>query len=127
MLFCVNTWGCYSLKIINVKNDYVIADMAKEAKSFWKQLKGLIGKKSFDSGSAMIFPKCKQIHTYFMRFPIDIIFIDEQNIVIAATENLGKNRISKHINASKCVIELPAGTINQSDLKIGDKILIENG
>ena len=93
------------------------------AKSFFKRLFGLMGKKEIDFG--MLFPKCNSIHTFFMKENIDIIGLDENNEVIYKYENLPKNKIIKiNYNHKKTsILELPKNTSEK--IKIGT-ILIFN-
>ena len=63
------------------------------AKSFFKRLIGLMGKKDINYG--MFFPKCNSIHTFFMKENIDVVGLDENNEVIYKYENLPKNKVIK--------------------------------
>ena len=49
------------------------------AETFWKRALGLIGKPRLEAGRGLLIPRCRSIHTCFMRFPIDVIFLDEQS------------------------------------------------
>lgn len=93
------------------------------AKSFFKRLIGLMGKKNIDYG--MLFPKCNSIHTFFMKENIDIVGLDENNEVIYKYENLPKNQIIKINNPNKktSILELPKSA--STKIKIGT-ILIFN-
>lgn len=87
------------------------------AKSFFKRLFGLMGKKEINYG--MLFPKCNSIHTFFMKENIDIIGLDENNEVIYKYENLPKNKIIKiNYNRQKTsILELPKYA--SSKIKVG--------
>jgi len=99
----------------------VIAEHALTAETLCGRLIGLICRRYLPPGSALIIPGCNQIHTLGMRFPIDVLFLNADNIILAA-ESLKPWKISKrHPGASK-VIELPAGTISESGLALGDQL-----
>lgn len=108
------------MKIINRRNRLVVADRIETARGFIAQLKGLIGRRKFECGSAMILPRCKQVHTYFMQFPIDILFINREQVVIRIIENLPRGRFSGYVSESADAIELPSHTIYDCRIVIGD-------
>ena len=103
----------------------VIANEVFVARTLWSRLIGLIGRRSLPPGSALIIPGCNQVHTFGMRFPIDVLFLNEDNVILAA-ETLRPWKMSKrHPGASK-VIELPAGTISESSIALGDQLSLSD-
>ncbi|MHB1457902.1 MAG: DUF192 domain-containing protein [Armatimonadota bacterium] len=113
------------MKILIKRNGIIIADRIERAGSLMSQLKGLIGRRKFENGSAMIFPGCKQIHTFFMQFPIDILFVDKNRKVIKIIEKFQPGKISAYIGDSADVIELPSHTIYDCRITIGDELVYE--
>ena len=108
-----------------VHNGQVIAEEATVARTFCGRLTGLIGRRSLQSGSALMIPRCNQVHTFGMTFPIDVLFLNADNVILAA-ETLRPWKISKrHPGASK-VIELPAGVIEESGITLGDEISLSD-
>jgi uncharacterized membrane protein (UPF0127 family) len=91
------------------------------ADTFLKKLIGLIGKKGLSNKGLMI-PSCSSIHTFFMRFSIDILFLDKTGKVIKLIEGLHPYRITLPVLSVKNVIELPEGTIKRLNIKTGDII-----
>lgn len=94
------------------------------AGNFLKRLKGLMGESEISSGEGMLLYPCKQVHTWFMRFPIDVVFMDKQGKVVHLINNMENGRMSKYINDSYQVLELPAGSIAKHELVIGHKLTI---
>jgi hypothetical protein len=86
---------------------------------------GLLGRAEFKKGQALILKPCNSIHTFFMRFPIDILFMDKNNRVVKITTNLKAFRISGIYFNAHFAIELPAGTIEHSLTNINDIIEIK--
>jgi uncharacterized membrane protein (UPF0127 family) len=108
-----------------VHNGQVIAEEATVAGTFCGRLTGLIGRRSLPHGSALMIPRCNQVHTFCMRFPIDVLFLNADNVILAV-ESLRSWKISKrHPGASK-VIELPAGTISESGLAPGNQLSLSD-
>ena len=99
----------------------VIAGEACEARNLWSRLIGLIRRREFPPGSALIIPRCNHVHTFGMRFPIDVLFLNSDNIVLAG-ESLRPWTISKRCRGASKVIELPAGTISESGISSGDQL-----
>ena len=103
----------------------VIVEEASVARTLLSRVVGLIGRRCLPPCSALVIPRCTQVHTFGLRFPIDVLFLNADNIILAA-ESLRPWKISKrHPGASK-VIELPAGTISKSGVKPGDRLDLED-
>ena len=109
--------------IVNLAKNTIIADKAELADSFLKRIKGLLGRRDFQKGQALIFKDASLVHTFGMRFTIDVLFVNRRNIVVAALEDLKPFRLSG-IHPFSDVIELPQGTIQSSATTKGDLIQI---
>ena len=81
-----------------------------ECKSFASRFKGFMGKKNINQ--ALIFTKCNSIHTFFMKENIDVIFCDEDNIILYYYRNLAPNKIIWPRRGATRVYELPANYFN---------------
>ena len=110
------------------KDEILIADNIKIADTFMTRLVGLLGRKSIAENEGILFTKSSQIHTFFMRFNIDIIFLDKNRKILKICHDLKPFRITSHISESYSgfVSELKSGTAKKFDLKIGDFIGIIN-
>jgi uncharacterized membrane protein (UPF0127 family) len=113
--------------ILNRRTNIYLAKKVKYADRIWTRMLGLIGKKELAVDNALSIYPCQQIHTYFMRFPIDCIFIDKEHRVVDLLENVEPWRISRKVPASFGVIELPAGVIRKSDTRLYDTLEIIKG
>ena len=112
------------MKIINVTKNSILAEEVIVAETPLKRIKGLLGKKEFNRGEAIILKPCNSIHTFFMHFPIDVLFVDKQNQVIKAIPLLSPCRLTRiYFNAS-FAIELPCGTLESTFTSTGDIIII---
>jgi uncharacterized membrane protein (UPF0127 family) len=115
------------MKIINKNKGTILAEEVFLANSPGKRIQGLLGKKEtqFSKGQALILKPCNSIHTFFMNFTIDALFVDQQSKVIKVLSCLRPFRISPLILNSLFVIELPAGTIQATQTQEGDYLLLE--
>lgn len=81
---------------------------------------------AFPAGTALLLLPCKQVHTFFMRFPIDVLFIDDQFRVLKTVEYLYPYRISPLVGQARAVIELPPGTITATGTTRNDRLNLVN-
>ncbi len=78
-------------------------------------------------GEALVIRKCRQVHTFGMRFPIDVVFIDRRGRVIRICPELPPRRLSPVAWRARDAIELPAGASGASRTAVGDAIRFEKG
>ncbi|MGN1362741.1 MAG: DUF192 domain-containing protein [Methanobrevibacter sp.] len=116
-----------NLKIYN-KEDTINIEV-KICNSFLKRFKGLMLKNKIEYPLLFIIPKNyilkAKIHSFFMRIPIDIIFIDNENKIFEIC-SLKPWKFYKPKKESKYILELEYGFIKKNNIKIGSKILIKN-
>lgn len=112
------------MKALNASKSTIIASNMKEARGFFSRLKGLLGKPILGDGEGLWMARCRAIHTFGMRFPIDVVFLDRDFIVKMAVKSVLPCRTVISCLSAKSVIELPEGTIVRAQLQIGDKIEI---
>ncbi|HIE51557.1 MAG TPA: DUF192 domain-containing protein [Armatimonadetes bacterium] len=91
----------------------------------WPRLWGLMGRRTFEPGEGLWIVPCNSIHMFFVRFPIDVLFLDEELRVLEAVSELLPNRIKAHWRASS-VLELPAGTIARTGTAVGHYLQFGN-
>ncbi len=113
-----------SYKIINLTRDITLSDNAVIADTLSGRIKGLLGRKKLKSGEALIIKPCNWVHTFFMRFPIDLLFIDRQERIVKIVRAIPPFRLSSISLGASYVIELPAESISSTQTKIGDHISI---
>ncbi len=112
------------MRITNATKNTVLSRDAGLAKSFLARMKGLLGGKELKEGQALILKPCNSVHTLFMRFPIEAVFVDKDNKIIAARQNLRPWRITPVYFAAALAIEFPAGVIKLTQTAAGDIIAI---
>ncbi|MEO0128692.1 MAG: DUF192 domain-containing protein [candidate division WOR-3 bacterium] len=108
--------------LINISKNTIISNKAIVGDTFFKRLKGWLGRKNFNWGESLIIRPCKWIHTFFMRFPVDVIFVNAENKIVAMKSCFKPWRISGIYWRARFVIELPCGTIKRTSTTIGDII-----
>jgi uncharacterized protein len=108
-----------SFELWNTRTDRLIAQSVIPACESDARRKGLLGRDSFAKGSAMVIAPSNAIHTFFMRFPIDAVFVRRNGVVVKVRRNIPPWRAAGALWAY-AVIELPAGTLAADDVRVGD-------
>jgi uncharacterized membrane protein (UPF0127 family) len=112
------------VRIRNPRTGAVLAEHVELATSFLQRLRGLIGRAPLKAGEALLIEPCASIHTFFMRFPVDVIFLGRDLRVIDAIHALPPWRVTPFHSGAVTVVELPAGAIAQSGTQEGDALEI---
>jgi uncharacterized protein len=115
------------MQAINVTQNKTLADPLVVADTFLSSLIGLLGKRNLPPGHGLWIHPCQSVHTMWMLFPIDVIFLDRNKVVVHCIENMKPFRLSKHIGNAKSVLELPTHTINKTQTLPGDQVEISGG
>ena len=105
--------------IRNKTRGTLVAELAEVAGSNAKRSKGLLGRTGLARGEGMWIVPCEAVHTFFMRFPIDLIYLDRKLKVKKVRMGVPAWRISACLTAHS-VIELPVGTICNTQTERGD-------
>ncbi len=103
------------------KNKILIPEL-KVAETFVQRGFGLIPCKSLSADQGLLIGQCKSIHTFFMSFAIDCVFVDKAFNVKALVENIPPWRLTKFYWTADSVIELAAGSIRRLEIELGDQL-----
>ncbi len=82
--------------------------------------------KEFNLGAGLHITPCRSVHTYFMNYAIDVLFVNERLEVVGTIESMPPRRVSRIYRSAMSVIELPAGTVQQSRTEIGQTLKLLN-
>lgn len=102
-----------------VSSTTCVVPRAEVASTFRTRLVGLLGRTSLAPGTALVLRPSGLIHTAFMRFPIDVIFLDGRQRVVATAAHLQPFRVAWGGCKARIAVELPAGTIERFELPVG--------
>ena len=108
------------MKCVNLKTGKLLADNLEMKDSFLGRLIGLMGKKNLKKGQGIILKPCSQIHTCFMRFAIDVVFISKDFKVLKVIKKIKPWHFSPIVLKSIYTLEVAAGEIQ--DLSEGDEV-----
>lgn len=99
----------------------VVTDL-KIASTTWARMKGLLGTRTLPDDEALWIHACNSIHTFFMRYAIDCVFLDREMKVKALVEDVRPGRMVWPRWGAVSVIEMKSGSIRRSGLRVGDRL-----
>ncbi|HTW92642.1 MAG TPA: DUF192 domain-containing protein [bacterium] len=109
---------------INVTKGVAIASELEVANSFAARSKGLLGRSGLKPDTGLLIDPCSSIHMWFMRFPIDVVFLDKKNRVVGLRRNLKPWGMAGSWRGTK-TIELPVGVIASTRTQLGDIVAFQ--
>ncbi len=110
------------MKITNLTRTMLIADHALMADTFVSRLIGLLDRNSLKKSEALVLTRCQSIHMLFMRFSIDVIFLNKGKKVVGILENIKPFQFSRIYPSAYYAVECPPGTISSSRTAVGDDV-----
>ena len=113
-------------QISNQTRGQVLAEQGELARSFWARGRGLMGRAALPDSYALIILPESSIHTFFMRVPIDVLFVDRSDKVIGLRETMPPSRPFAGVAPwrGRYVIEMPAGVIAATNTALGDQLVL---
>ncbi|MEB3284984.1 MAG: DUF192 domain-containing protein [Candidatus Sericytochromatia bacterium] len=111
-----------SLRLTCERTGEALAERVGIASNFWSRLIGLLGTPHLPPDAGLLIVPCNSVHTFGMRYAIDIVYLTEAGVVIATTEHMKPWTFGWPIRAAKAVLELPAGTVQRAGLQAGDRL-----
>ena len=101
----------------------VIASDVARAASILSRMKGLLGRKDLPAEQGLWIEPCSQIHTFFMAFSIDAVFLSEDLTVVEVVRKIVPWRVTRWVGGARSVLELSPG--GAEGVKNGDRIEFE--
>lgn len=105
-----------------IRDDIVLFTKVKLANDFFTRLVGLLKTKSLDSQQGLLLKKCRQVHTFGMKFNIDVVFLSREGEILDLEKNMVPGRISRHVKEAYWVLELESGAVARQKLETHQKI-----
>lgn len=101
----------------------LLAGRVQVADSFGPRLLGLMFRRRLDAQEGLLLRPCNSVHTFFMRFPIDVVYLDRDGQVLRVTPAMAPWRVGPLVRGAKQVLELPAG--GAAGLAAGARLAME--
>ena len=109
------------MKLLIKYNGKILSNDILLAEDFMSRLIGLMFKAKIEGADGLMIDPCRSIHTFFMRYSIDVVFISQKNSVVKIIRDLKPWRLTWIYWRATKTLELPAGNLPQ-DLKVGDQL-----
>jgi uncharacterized membrane protein (UPF0127 family) len=109
----------------NATRGTVLADRVTVAASLLTRARGLLGTPALPPRHGLLLRPCRQVHSFFMRYPLDLVFVDVHGRVVLTRPAFPKNRISPLVRRAAAVLELAAGALAETPTEAGDLVQIE--
>ncbi len=129
--------------VMDEKSNKIVGQHIIMANSFFTRFKGLMMKKELAAGEGLLLSKTKQIHTFWMRIPIDVVYLKRLDVekvgfsfdeaskttkyeIVGLVEHMEPWKIGKYYSHADSVLELKAGQIKQQSLHLNTKLVLKN-
>jgi len=110
------------MKVKRKADGLLISDNCTIADTAINRMIGLLNRKSLQDGEGLFIRPCNSIHTFFMRFSIDVLFLSKENKVVAQVKELHPWRITLPRFSAVNVLELSSGAIEKLGINNGDEL-----
>ena len=109
--------------IILARTGAFIATSVERAVTRRSRRRGLLGRDRLDPSTAMVLEPCAAVHTAFMRFAIDVVFLDRNGYAVKLVSDVAPWRMTLAVGA-RTVVELPAGSLRRHGVALGDRLYV---
>ena len=109
--------------LVNSRTGEAVATAVEIADTRQTRNRGLLGRDSIPASTALMLSPCFSIHTAFMRFAIDAVFVDREGTVVRIVREMPAWRVAASWRA-RAVIEIAAGAAARHDVRVGDRLVV---
>jgi uncharacterized protein len=114
-----------SVIVLNSTRGATVADRVEVARSAWSRGKGLLGRSGLAPNAGLLIIPCNSIHSFFMQFRFDALFLDRDYRVLQIIHEMKPWRASSLVWRAHAVLELPAGVARGTGVQIGDQLAVQ--
>lgn len=108
------------MRIVNLTRGTLLGTRIELADSWWGRFRGFAGRGQPRKGEGILLVPCSAVHTFGMKFDLDLVFLGTSGQVLAVVEGIAPRRTSGRVPGSRYVLEVPAGTIRDTGTTVGD-------
>jgi uncharacterized membrane protein (UPF0127 family) len=110
--------------VVNTTKGTTLASSAELATTYSQRRQGLLGRSSLEEGEGLIIHPCKGVHSFGMKFPIDVAYVSKDGKVIHTISPLFPNRLGLLMLRAAWILELPQGVLLRTETILGDMLTI---
>jgi uncharacterized protein len=100
----------------------ILGERIRLADRYWSRLRGLLGCKGLDEGEGLLIVPSRGIHMWGMRFPLDVLLLDEERKVRSLHPGLAPGKATGFVKGARYALEVPVGTIQSTGTREGDPL-----
>lgn len=115
------------MKVYHRTTGQLLAENVVLANTFFMRLRGLIARRRLAPTEALWLRPCNGVHTWWMHYAIDVIFLDRELRIVKLVENMRPFRLTAPHREARSVLEMTAHSISHANLKVGDQLEIVRG
>lgn len=110
------------MRIVNRTRRTLVGDDVRLVDTWVGRLRGYLGRDRPRKGQGILLFPCRAVHTYGMGFPLDVIFLDHEGRVLEVAADLSPGTRSGPVKEAEYVLEVPPGTIEDTQTRVGDEM-----
>jgi len=110
------------VKVIRKSDHRLVASQCMVAEGPWERMKGLLGHSHLASGQGMWIEPCNNVHTFFMKFAIDVVYLNWEGQILRIIKKMEPWRTHLPVWSGRVALELPAGA--SDGLEVGDTLCL---
>lgn len=118
-------WHKKVVRAVNTTRGTVLGERVRVAETGLTRMVGLLGESKLVPGDGLLIVPCQGIHTWGMRFPIDVVVLDGGWNVLAVRQRMRTFRMTRVFWRAAAVLELPAGTLDSTSTSVGDTLTFD--
>ena len=93
-----------------------------EARSMMERMRGLLGRKGLPAGTGMLIDPCGSIHTFYMKFDLDVVFLDSEDRVVKLQKSIGPGRMAFGGYSARKILEMESGKVDMQRIREGSQV-----
>ena len=109
----------------NAARNTTLGEAIEVAATSAQRVRGLLGRECLEDGHGLLFKNCASLHTFFMTFPIDIVYADRQGRVLKVASGVKPFKLIAAPMRAFFALELPEGAIERSGTQAGDTLVLD--
>jgi uncharacterized protein len=114
------------MRLISKTTNKTLVPKLEIADNVWSRGKGLLGRSSLPEDQALLLMGCNNIHTFFMKFPIDLVFLNSKMVVTKTVKGVGPGRMVFAMLSSSHVVEFQGGFLDKNPIQPGEQLHVDH-
>lgn len=110
------------IRIVNRSRGTLLGNRIVLVESWTGRLRGYLGRREPQPGEGMLLVPCNAVHMFGLKFPLDLIFLNQSGDVVETIEDLRPWKRTSRIEDARSALEIPGGTIQSSHTRVGDRL-----